>query len=307
MTPDGAAPAPKAATAAKPALVWAALLTVYVLWGSTYLGIRLAVETIPPFLMGGVRFVIAGLVLLAWRLPIASRDGRAPTAPQWRRALAIGFLLLVGGNGLVAYAETSVPSGITALIVALVPLWMALYDWFALRRPLPALGFAGLAVGFGGVALLVGGSGGALPVAGTVTLVVASISWAAGSLYARSAKTHEDSLLATGMQMLLGGACLCALGLLTGEGPHLDIAAISLASWIGFAYLVVLGGIVGFSAYLWLMRSAPTGLVSTYAYVNPLVAVSLGALVLHEPFTARMALATAIIVAGVAAIVSSRK
>jgi drug/metabolite transporter (DMT)-like permease len=281
-------------------------LTVYVLWGSTYLGIRVAVETIPPFLMAGVRFVIAGALLLAWRLPPALRAGKAPTAAEWRRALVIGAALLVGGNGLVAWAEVSVPSGVTALIVALVPLWMAIYDRFVLRRPMSGMAAAGLAVGFGGVALLVGTPGGAVRPLGALVLAVASISWAAGSLYSRDAKIHGDSLLATGMQMTVGGALLCLLGLFTGESAHLDLAAVSAASWVAFAYLVVFGGIVGFSAYLWLIREAPTALVSTYAYVNPLVAVFLGWAVLHERLTSATAIAAAVIVAGVAAIVSSR-
>jgi drug/metabolite transporter (DMT)-like permease len=293
--------------AKQPALVWAALLTVYVLWGSTYLGIRIAVETIPPFLMAGARFMVAGAVLLAWRLPAAYRSRTLPTAIQWRRALVIGAALLMGGNGLVCWAEQTVPSGETALIVAVVPIWMALIDRAVYGRRLSAFAVAGLVVGFGGVAMLVWAPGGG-PVSwiGALALVAASLSWAAGSLYSRGAAMPADSALGTGMQMLLGGTCLAVVAAFAGEPARLHLAAISPASWAAFSYLVVFGGIVGFSAYLWLLRNAPTGLVSTYAYVNPMVAVFLGWAVLAEPLGIRTLVAAALIVVSVALIVSSR-
>ena len=286
--------------------MWAALVTVYVLWGSTYLGIRVAVATIPPFLMAGARFMIAGLLLCAWRLPIAIRAGTPPTLGEWRRALVIGAALLLGGNGLVAFAETSVPSGIAALIVSVVPLWMALIDriFYGRRISLPV--FAGLAVGFGGVALLVWSPGhGAGSAVGSVALVVGSLSWAAGSLYSRTAKLPGDLLLATGMEMLTGGVCLVVLGAALGEFAGLRLDAIAPASWIAFGWLILFGGIVGFVAYLWVIRNAPTSLVSTYAYVNPVVAVVLGWAVLHEQLTPRIALAAAVIICAVAWIVSA--
>ena len=302
MTPDRAAIRP----AAQPTLVWAALLTVYVLWGSTYLGIRVAVMTMPPLLMAGARFAIAGLILLAWRLPIALRDRRIPSVAEWRRTLVIGAALLLGGNGGVAFAEQTVPSGLTALVVSTVPLWMTAIDAIFFRRA-PSKGvLVGLAAGFAGVALLAGPPGsGSVPVAGAIILVLASLSWAAGSLYSRAARLPEDSLLTTGMEMACGGSCLLVAGALSGELARVDIATISQASWIGFWWLVFFGGIVGFAAYLWVIRKAPTSLVSTYAYVNPVVAVALGWAFLGEPITLRTLLAGGVIIASVALIVSA--
>jgi len=301
VTEDRAAQRP----AAQPALVWAALLTVYVLWGSTYLAIRVAVTTMPPLLMAGARFTIAGLLLLAWRLPIALRAGNAPSVVQWR-ALVIGAALLLGGNGGVAFAETTVPSGLTALIVSTVPLWMTAIDAVFYKRMPSRAALVGLVTGFGGVALLIGApGGGSVSVAGAVVLVLASLSWAAGSIYSRSAKLPEDSFLATGMQMVAGGACLLIVGTAFREIPRLDIGAVSYNSWIAFGWLVFFGGIVGFSAYLWAIRNASTALVATYAYVNPVVAVALGWAILSEPITFRTLLAGAVIVASVALIVSA--
>lgn len=291
---------------AQPALVWVALITVYVLWGSTYFAIRIAVQTMPPFLMAGTRFLIAGLLLCAWRLPLAARAGALPTLAQWRRTLVIGAALLLGGNGGVALAETTVPSGLTALVVSVVPLWMVLIDRFFYRRKIRASTLAGLLVGFAGVALLVGSPAhGPIAPAGAIILGVASLSWAAGSLYSRGAELPEDSLLATGMEMLAGGVCLTLAAAITGEIGHVAIASVSLSSWLAFWYLVFLGGIVGFSAYLWVIRNAPTSLVSTYAYVNPLVAVLLGWTILHEEVSLRTAVAGAIIICSVAWIVSA--
>ena len=295
------------ATRRLPTLVWVALVTVYVLWGSTYLGIRVAVATMPPLLMGGTRFLIAGLLLCAWRLPAAIRAGTLPTRAQWRRALVIGALLLVGGNGAVAVAETTVPSGLTALIVSVVPLYMALIDRVFYRRRLSVDTLLGLVVGFACVALLVGVpvGGSALPFGvGTLILIVGSLSWAAGSIYSRSAQLPDDSLLFTGMQMFAGGAMLAAGGLALGEAGRVHLAAISAGSWIAFGYLVIFGGVVGFSAYLWVIRNAPTSLVSTYAYVNPVVAVVLGWAILHEELSVRTIVAGTIIVASVAWIVA---
>ncbi len=292
----------------QPTLVWAALITVYILWGSTYFGIRIAVQTMPPLLFAGVRFIIAGALLCAWRLPIAIREGKLPTLDHWRRTLVIGAALLLGGNGGVAFAETTVPSGLTALIVSVVPLWMALIDRLFYGRKMSATMLAGLVVGFGGVALLIGSPAqGPVSTVGAIVLIVASLSWAAGSLYSRGAKLPDDSFLATGMEMLAGGACLTIAAFFAGEFARLDVAAISPASWIAFVYLIFFGGIVGFSAYLWVIRNAPTALVSTYAYVYAVVAVFLGWAFLHERLTLRAAAAGAIIVASVAWIVSARE
>lgn len=286
--------------------MWAALLTVYVLWGSTYLAIRVAVMTMPPLLMAGARFTLAGLILLLWRLPAALRDGQAPTLDHWRRALVIGAALLLGGNGGVAFAETTVPSGLTALIVSTVPLWMMAIDAIFYKRKPPSVALVGLATGFGGVALLVGPTGGgALSIVGAVVLVLASLSWAAGSIYSRTARLPADSLLSTGMEMLCGGLCLVLAGLAARENVGFHVAAVSETSWIGFWWLVFFGGIIGFAAYLWVIRNAPTSLVSTYAYVNPIVAVALGWAILHEQITSGTLVAGGIIIASVALIVSS--
>jgi drug/metabolite transporter (DMT)-like permease len=304
MTPNN----PAQTTSRPHASIWIALGLVYVLWGSTYLGIRVAVETIPPFLMAAGRFAIAGAVLVALRLPSAIRAGSLPTGSQWGRALVIGAALLLGGNGLVCWAEQVVPSGMTALVVALVPIWMAILDRIFFGRRMGALAVLGLLMGFGGVALLVGPLGGGhVAVAGAIALAIATLSWAAGSLYSRHATVHDDSLLATGMEMVLGGASLALAAAFAGDYGRLHFAAISPASWIAFAYLVVFGGIVGFGAYLWLLRNAPTGLVSTYAYVNPVVAVFLGWTFLREPIGGWTIAAGALILASVAFIGSSRK
>lgn len=286
--------------------MWAALLTVYVLWGSTYLGIRVAVETMPPLLMAGARFALAGLILLAWRLPVAIRNGTLPSAAQWRRTLVIGAALLLGGNGGVAYAEQTVPSGITALIVSTVPLWMIALDALFFRRKTPLGAIVGLVVGFAAVVQLARPAGeGSAPLQGAAILLLASLSWAAGSIYSRGASLPDDSLLTTGMEMVLGGACLLVAAALGGEFARLDVAGISEASWLGFWWIVFFGGIVGFGAYLWVIRNAPTSLVATYAYVNPVVAVALGWAVLHEHVTTGMFVAGAVIIVSVAAIVSS--
>jgi len=293
-------------SAAQPALVWAALLTVYVLWGSTYLAIRVAVATMPPLLMAGSRFALAGLILLAWRLPIALRAGKSPTLDQWRRALVIGAALLLGGNGAVAFAETTVPSGLTALIVSTVPLWMTAIDALFYKRAPSRAALVGLATGFGGVALLIGRPGGDwVSIVGATVLVLGSLSWAAGSIYSRTAKLPDDSLLSTGMEMFAGGVCLLIASLAARENVGFHLASVSQASWIGFWWLVFFGGIVGFAAYLWVIRNAPTSLVSTYAYVNPVVAVALGWAILHEQITVGTLVAGGIIIASVALIVSS--
>lgn len=285
--------------------IWLAMLSVYVAWGSTYLAIRFAVETIPPFLMAAVRFLIAGALLYAWRR--ASGDP-APTRRQWGAAAAVGLLLLLGGNGAVTWAEQTVPSGITALIVGSAPLWMALIDGLRPGGTRPnALTAAGLLVGFGGIAVLInpfeaaGGLFGIYPL-GVWALLLAGLLWAAGSLYSRTAPLPQSPLLGTGMEMLAGSAGLLLAGSLTGEWARLDLAAISTRSLWGLGYLIVFGSLVGFASYTWLLRVAPTPLVSTYAYVNPLVAVFLGNLLANEPLSLRTLAAAGVIVGSVALI-----
>ncbi|MDQ2816613.1 MAG: EamA family transporter [Candidatus Eremiobacteraeota bacterium] len=290
------------------ARIWLALVTVYILWGSTYLGIHWAEATIPPLLMSGVRFLIAGAALFLWRYPSARRAFRGPTPKHWRAALIIGAALILGGNGGVALAERSVPSGVTAVIVAMTPLWMALIDRFGFKRQLNGWTWAGIIIGFAGVALLIGSPGsGRIDPVGAVILVVGSLSWASGSIYSREATLPQDSSLGIGMEMLAGGACLCVVSVVSGEAFRLHPAHVTALSLLSFLYLIVFGAIVGFSAYLWLLRVAPTSRVATYAYVNPIVAVLLGAAVGHEPVTTRTIAAGAVIVAGVALIVANAR
>ncbi len=289
--------------------IWTALLLVYVIWGATYLGIRYAVETIPPFLMAGTRFLVAGIVFYIWR---RSAGDSAPTRGQWLRAALVGILLLVGGNGLVSLAEKNVASGIAALIVGSAPLWMTGME--ALRpggtRP-NWLGLIGLVVGFAGIVLLVapsiwGGERVASDPAGIILLLFAALFWSAGSIYSRMADLPRSSLLSTGMEMLTGGAGLYLVGALTGEWNQLALADISVRSWLGLAFLTVFGSMVGFAAYAWLLRNAPISLASTYAYVNPLIAILLGSLFAQESLNLHVFLAALVIVGSVVLINISR-
>jgi drug/metabolite transporter (DMT)-like permease len=287
------------------ARIMTAFAAVYLVWGSTYLAIRFAVETMPPFLMAGTRFLLAGTCMIAWAL---WRGEPRPTRAMWRAAAIIGALLLVGGNGGVVWAEQHVPSGITALLVATVPLWMVLLDWLRPggRRPSLAV-IVGVAVGLGGLALLVdprAGSGQANPQAAGV-LVCAALSWAVGSIYSKTASRPPSPILATGMQMLAGGALLTVLGLVAGESARFHLGAISTRSLLSWAYLVTMGSFVGFTAYVWLLRVTAPAKAATYAYVNPVVAVFLGWGLAGEPLTARTLVAAAIIVGAVALITSA--
>lgn len=283
--------------------VAAALLTVYVIWGSTYLAIRFAIETLPVFSYAGLRFLIAGAVLYA---VVRVQGGERPSRAHWRDAAVVGGLLLLGGNGLVSIAELTVPSGLAAVIIATVPLWMVLLHWWPGGvRPSFAVVVATL-VGLGGVALLVGpaelaGTGRVDPL-GAGLLVLASLSWAAGSLYSRRAAVPSRPLLATGMQQLAGGVLLLVAGGLAGEFGALRPETFSGRSLLALAYLVVFGSLVAFTAYIWLLRHAPPALVSTYAFVNPVVAVFLGWWLAAEPITPRTVLASAVVVGAVAII-----
>ncbi|HEX2189378.1 MAG TPA: EamA family transporter, partial [Longimicrobiaceae bacterium] len=293
-----------AGTAPPLAKVLAAFAAVYVLWGSTYLAIRFAIETLPPFLMASARFLLAGAALYAF---VRARGTPRPQRVHWRSAAVVGGLLLFVGNGGVVWAERTVPSGVVALLVAMVPLWMTLLEWLRPggRRPGRRV-VLGLAVGFAGMVLLVGpleigGAGGVDP-AGAAVVLVATLAWAVGSIYSRSAQLPDDPLLATGMEMIAGGVLLAAAGLARGELGAWDPAAVSTASVLAFAYLVTFGSLVGFTAYVWLLRVSTPARVSTYAYVNPVVAVLLGWMIAGEPLNARILGAAAIIVVAVAAI-----
>jgi drug/metabolite transporter (DMT)-like permease len=286
------------------AAIWLALGTVYVVWGSTYLAIAVAVRTVPPFLMSSARFLLAGAVLYAWS---RRRGAPAPTPRQWVAATGVGFALLLVGNGGIAWAEQRVGSGIAALLVATTPLWLASLDriFFGARLSLRAL--AGIGAGLVGVAFLVGG-GGTVDVLGSVVILIASLAWAAGSLGARHPSNPAQPALAAGMQMLTAGILLSFAGLSAGELGRLHVEEISGASIAAFAYLVVVGSLITYTAYTWLLRSpAPAALVGTYAYVNPIVAVALGALVLSEPFGGRTVLAGIAIVAAVVLSVEKRR
>jgi drug/metabolite transporter (DMT)-like permease len=287
------------------------MLVLYLVWGSTYLAIAVAVDTIPPFLMAGARFLLAGVVLFAW---VAVRNGRsALTASrrEWRDSLVVGALLLGGGMGMVAFGEQTVPSGITALLIGLMPVWVAIFGRAFLGERLPGIALVGIVVGFIGVGILVGptltGGSGALDPLGLLAIIISPISWSLGSLYAsHRAMLPRQPLLATGLQMLLGGVVLLGMSLIAGEPADFDPLAVSSASVTAFLYLAVIGSLLAFTAYGWLLRVAPLPLVATYAYVNPVVAVILGAIVLQEPIDARTVLAGAVIVGAVALIVTAR-
>ena len=279
----------------------AAFAAVYLLWGSTYLFIRFAVESLPPFIMAGVRFAVAGAILYGWaRL----RGTPAPTPGEARSAAIAGLFLLLGGNGAVVWAEQHVPSGVTALLVGTVPLWIVLLDWARPGGIRPGVGvFVGLAVGLAGVAFLVGprslSSNAADPV-GAAVLIVGSILWAAGSLYVRHAPRPASAVVANGAQMLAGGAALLAVGAVSGEVARLDLVAASTRSLLSLLYLVVAGSLIGFTAYTYLLRVSTPARVSTYAYVNPIVAVFLGWAFAEEQLTPRTLIAAGVILGGVA-------
>jgi drug/metabolite transporter (DMT)-like permease len=295
---DKTPPAPRAK-------VLVAFAIVYVVWGSTYLAIRFAVETLPPFLMGGARFLVAGLALFLW---VRWRGVRAEPG-QWRIAGIAGVLLLFGGNGALVWSEQRVASGIAALLVATLPVWMVLLDWLRPGGSRPPAGvFAGLALGLGGLALLVGPA--AMPSTGRAevdlaaagVLVLGSISWAAGSIFLRNARHAGSVTLSNAMQMLVGGATLAIAGIGAGELDRLSLETASARSVISLAYLAVFGSLIGFSAYTYILRVSTPARVATYAYVNPVVAMLLGWAFASEPITVRTLIAAAIILAGVAII-----
>ncbi len=281
--------------------IWIALLALYIVWGSTYLAIRFAVETIPPFLHAGLRFLISGLILVLWR---RAAGDEMPTRVQWKSVAIIGTLLLLGGNGLVSFAEQRIASGIAALIVGTVPLWLVLIEALRPRGVKPtALSLIGLAVGFIGIYLLVGPSeftGGLhFDTIGTVAVILASFLWSLGSIYSRSADVPKSALMTTGAEMLAGSAPIFLVSLALGEWRTFNLAQVSTQSWLGLLYLIAFGSMIGFVAYIWLLQNAPLSLVATYAYVNPLVAVLLGAWLANEALTPRVLVAAGIIVGSV--------
>jgi drug/metabolite transporter (DMT)-like permease len=281
--------------------VWAALGAIYLIWGSTYLAIRLMVETVPPALGAGVRFVIAGGAMLAF---LASRGSIRVTRSQLLWCGVVGTLLAAGGNGLVTIAERDVPSGLAALLIASEPLWIVLLRGLA-RDRVAGRTLAGVALGFAGVGILLlpGGRPDDVPIGMTLLIVVAALSWAVGSFISPRVELPRDPLTSTAWSLLIGGAVLVAGGLLAGEGGDVDFGAFSAKSLAALAYLIVVGSIVAFSCYAWLLANAPISQVSTYAYVNPVIAVLLGAVFLSESVAVATIAGMALVVASVAVIV----
>lgn len=279
-----------------------AFAAVYIIWGSTYLAIRFAIETLPPLLMIGSRFLIAGLILYA---AVRARGVPAPSRANWLSASLIGVMLLACGTGVVVWAEERVASGIAALLVSVVPLWMVLIDWLRPRGRKPsAWVMAGVVVGLAGLWILADplATGGNRSLFVEAMLMLAALSWAAGSVYSKHAPLPESKFLATAIEMLAGGTALVLVGLAAGEIGHFHLAAVSTRSAFSLLYLIVFGSLVAFSAYVWLLHAVSPALVSTYAFVNPIVAVFLGWAFASEPVTARTAVAASIIIGGVALI-----
>lgn len=290
-------------------LVLAAFAAVYLLWGSTYLAIRVAIDTLPPLLMAGARFLLAGTILYA---VMRLRGVPAPTRRQWRSTAIVGTLMLMCGNGGVVMAERTVPTGVAALLVAMVAFWMVLLEWMRPGGARPTLRVvAGLLIGFAGIVILVGPAGivGGERVDpwGALLLMIGSAAWAAGSIYARAAELPRSALLATAMEMLAGGAALTIAGSLRGELASANPAAFTTESVLALLYLVVFGSLVGFSAYVWLLQVSTAARVSTYAYVNPVVAVLLGWWLLDEPLTSRVLAAAVVIILAVAVITTGKR
>ncbi len=285
-----------------------ALGLIYFIWGSTYLSIRIAMDTLPPFLMSGVRFLVAGLVLLLWA---GFRGAPRPSRGLWLTCGVSGLLMFLGGNGAVVWAEQFVPTGLVALLVATVPIWIVLQDWASGRGPAPGLGLAfGILWGFCGVALLVTGSeigmAGPEDLMGGLVVLGGAACWSAGSLVARYGARPKSAAMGNGMQMVAGGGALFLVGFFRGEPASFDPAAVSLLSVGAFFYLVVFGSLVAFSAYIWLLRTTTPAVASTYAYVNPGVALVLGWALAGEPLSPRTGLAAFFILSAVVIITTQR-
>ena len=290
--------------------IWIALLALYIVWGSTYLAIRFSVETIPPFLHAALRFLISGAILFIWR---RMAGDPAPTLSNWKSTAIVGAALLLGGNGLVAWAEQSVPSGIAALMISTSPFWLVLFESLRAGGSKPTWrSIVGLIVGFAGGCILIGpaeitGGEGSFDTFGIILLLLAPLFWSLGSIYARGADMPKSTLLGTGMEMLTGAVALFIVSLVKGELNGFSFGLVSMRSWLGLAYLITFGSLVGFVSYGWLLHNAPVSLMSTYAYVNPVVAVFLGNLFADEPLNARILIASAIIIGSVIFINSARQ
>lgn len=289
--------------------LWTALIALYIVWGSTYLAIRFAVETIPPFMHASLRFLVSGAILFIWRR--AAGDAM-PTKSNWKSTAIVGTFLLLGGNGLVAFAEQSVPSGIAALVITTSPFWLVLFESLRAGGTKPNWqSILGLLIGFGGVFLLIGpgditGAEHKFDTFGVILLLIAPVLWSLGSIYARGADMPKSTLMSTGMQMLAGAVALFIVSVVTGELNGFSFGDVSMRSWWGLIYLITFGSLIGFVSFGWLLHNAPVSLMSTYAYVNPVVAVFLGWLLANEELNARIAVASAIIIGAVIMINLSR-
>lgn len=291
----------------------AAFAAVYIFWGSTYLAIRYAIETLPPFLMAGSRFLFAGSILFLWaRL---SKDYETPTFAHWRTSFIVGTLLLLGGNGGVVLAQHYIPSSLAALLVATEPLWIVVLGWLWLKGGRPNWKVAaGLLLGFAGVWMLISGRASTGTAGsetgqwiGIIAVIVGALSWATGSIYGLRAPVAKSSILTAGMQMIAGSISLLVVGFVRGEWSTFDPSAVSSNSLIGVAYLIVFGSLVGFTAYSWLLKNARPSMVATYAYVNPVIAVVLGWLIAGEAMTGQMLIGAGIVVGSVVLITSQNK
>jgi drug/metabolite transporter (DMT)-like permease len=294
-------------TRTSPALLGAGLATIYVVWGTTYLGIRVGVQTIPPFFLSGVRYTLAGALLFGW---VALRGGLKagwPTRRQWLSAVLTGTGLVAFGNGALSWGELYLPSGPAAIFIATVPLWMTLMARAFQREPIRLPSGIGLGTGLVGIAILVGPAalqGG--PLMAMLACLLAALGWAAATVYSRSAPFPNNPFLVAGMQMFAGGAVVFLFSAISGDASRFDPSAVSVRSELAFVYLVFIGAILGFGVYIWLVKVAPLPLLGTYAYVNPVVAVILGHLLLGEQVTLRTVIGGGVIIAGVALIVATQ-
>lgn len=294
-------------------LMIAAFAAVYIFWGSTYLAIKYAIETLPPFLMAGMRFTIAGAILFT--IAKFSKDYEKPQLAHWKTSFIVGTLLLLGGNGGVVFAEKYISSSLAALLIAVEPFWIVLLSWLWLKKSRPNTKVVGgLLLGFFGVYLLISGqhtgdanTNSSMPLFGTFAVIAATVCWATGSLYGLRAPVPKSSFLTAGMQMLAGGSVLLAVSIVSGEMFSFDVARVSNNSWFGLIYLIIFGSLIGYTAYSWLLKNAQPAMVSTYAYVNPVIAVLLGWLIAGETFTTPMLIGAAIIVGSVALITAQNK
>ncbi|MCP4361636.1 MAG: drug/metabolite exporter YedA [Chloroflexi bacterium] len=285
-----------------------AFAAIYIIWGTTYLVIRLAIETIPPFFMAGTRFLLAGIITFVF---LRARGVPMPNLLQWRSAAIIGTLLLVGGNGLVTWSEQEVPSSIAALVVATVPLWMVLFDWLLYRGISPSKKMAiGLSLGFLGIGLLIGPGQiletNTISLSAILILLLAPILWSLGSLHSRQANLPENLFMATAIEMLAGGVVLILAGFITGETSQLNLVGISTLSLVSMLYLTIFGSVVALTAYIWLLKNVQAAKVATYTYVNPIIAIFLGWLILSEPITPQMLIPVVVIIVAVILITTRR-